>query len=143
MKAEIEMRFAGLEMDNNSRLATYLHPRYKGFSSSHIAKLVQGTVAQLCDEIYEIANVAVAEDEKPTKKRNRDESPKASTSQSTNTSLKGALAIILASSSDEESEKNAKSSPTDMVHEYHNEKRLGADEDPLKWWATNITKYLV
>ncbi|KAK7075106.1 hypothetical protein SK128_000397 [Halocaridina rubra] len=133
MKVKIEKRFAGLEMDNNCRLTTYLHPRYKGFSSSHIAKLVQGTIAQLCDENYEIASVAVAEDEKPTKKRKRDDSPKGSTSQSTDTSLKGAaLALILASSSDEESEKNAKSSIIDMVHEYHIEKRLGNDEDQLK-----------
>ncbi|KAK7075897.1 hypothetical protein SK128_023097, partial [Halocaridina rubra] len=96
------------------------------------AKLVQGTVAQLGDKNYMIVSVAVAENEKPTKKRKRDDSPKASTSQSINTSLKGALAFTLAYSSDEGSEKNAKSSTIDMVHEYHKEKRLGADEGPLK-----------
>ena len=99
---------------------------------------MQGTIARLCDEI---ASVSVAKAEKPTKKRKRDAAPKASTSQSTETSLKGTMALILASSSDEESEEMTKSSTMDMVHKYHKEKRLGADEDPLKWWATNITKY--
>lgn len=140
MKAEIEKRFAGLEMDNNYRVATYLDPRYKAkfFSSSHIAEQVQGTVARLCDEI---ASVGVGEDEKPTKKRKRDDEPKASTSKSTGTSLKGAMALILASSSDEESEEMTEANTMDMVHEYHKEKRLGANEDPLKWWKTNNSKY--
>ncbi|KAK7081195.1 hypothetical protein SK128_000106, partial [Halocaridina rubra] len=88
MKAETEKKFAGLEMDNNYRVETYLGPCYEGlcFSPSHIAKLVQGTVAQLCDDHYEITCVAVAEDEKPTKRKKSDDSPKASTSQSTDTS---------------------------------------------------------
>ncbi|KAK7087104.1 hypothetical protein SK128_001405 [Halocaridina rubra] len=44
-------------------------------SEDYQKELVQETIAQLSDENYEIASVAVAEDEKPTKKRKRAQTP--------------------------------------------------------------------
>lgn len=140
MKADIAKRFAGLEIDNNYRVATYLDPRYKGkfFSSLHVTKQVQGTVARLCDEF---ASVSVGGDDEPRKKRKRSDEPNAGSSKGAGSSIKSAMALIIASSSDEEPEERTKTNTMDMVHKYHKEKRLGADEDPLKWWKAKITEY--
>lgn len=134
MKAEIDKRFAGIEMDNNYRVATYLDPRYKScfFSSSHIAEQVQLTVARLCDDF---ASVRIGEDDEPRKKRKKNDERKASSS------IKTAMALILSSGNDGEQDERLEASTMDMVHEYHNEKRLGADEEPLKWWKANEHKY--
>lgn len=56
MRADIDVRFAGIELDNNYTVVTYLDPRYKGkfFSSAHIPEQVQGSVARLCDELARV-----------------------------------------------------------------------------------------
>ncbi|MPC34211.1 Zinc finger BED domain-containing protein 4 [Portunus trituberculatus] len=101
MKVKTEKSFAGVEQDNVYSVATYLDPRYKAtfFSSSHITKQVQETVACLCDDIV---SVDVSNDENPPKKRRGE--PKANISRRTCTSLKGAMALILTTSTNEESE---------------------------------------
>lgn len=140
MRTEINKKFVGLEMDNNYRVATYLDPRYKGkfFSSLHIVQQVQKTVAQLCDEI---TSASVGENDEPKKKRKRNDENKTGSPKATATSVKSAMVLILASSSDEEPEERTKTSTIDMVHEYHKEKRLGIEEDPMKWWKINSRKY--
>ena len=45
-----------------------------------------------------------------------------------------AMNLILASSSEEETEDVAKRNSLEIVKKYHKEKRLGPDENPLKWW---------
>lgn len=139
-KAEIDGRLAGLEMNSNYTVATYLDPRYKGkfFSSSLTVEHVQRTVADLCDEL---TSVGVGEDGEPRKKRKRYGELKANSLKGTATSIESVMALILESSSDDETEERTNTNTLDMVREYHKEKRLGVNEDPLMWWKVNINKY--
>lgn len=143
MRADIDTKFAGIELDDKYTVATYLDPRYKGklFSSANITEQVQKSVARLCDEL---STVGQSEEETPRKKRKKNDDPMTSTSKSsTNISIKSALARIMASSSDEETEETqSKEKKTmDMIKNYHKEKRIQADCDPLKWWKDNNTKF--
>ncbi|KAL7646695.1 UNVERIFIED_CONTAM: hypothetical protein RMT77_001948 [Armadillidium vulgare] len=130
MLAEIERRFIELESDNKYRIATYLDPRYKGkfFPSTQITDQIKLSVAKLCDEHI---NKDKQSEKEPLRKRKRTDKHAPSTSKGA--SLTDTMALILASSSDDEEDLSVCLS-RNIIEKYHKERRLEANEESLKWW---------
>jgi hypothetical protein len=148
MLSELTRRFDRLEGNDNYGLATYLDPKFKSkfFSPVHVTR-IKHRLGVLCDELMEAGS------SQPAAKKSRVEQVtpviEAGSSSQTEpgpsgvTLLHSSLTALRSSSSDDESESETSKTSTEIIENYHKEKRIGQGpkDNSLLWWKANQSKY--
>ena len=130
--AEIDKRFNFAESNELYCIATFLDPRYKTkfFTSQFVADRVKNIVAEKVDKIK---TASQCENEVNPSRKNK------AMTMSSKSNVSDMMQAILSSSSDEENEGSPLSSG--IIDQYHKEKRISTDEDPLVWWKSKEDSY--
>ncbi|GBP22654.1 Zinc finger BED domain-containing protein 4 [Eumeta japonica] len=155
LKAGISGKFSTLlEEENSYIIATYLDPRYKNkFFTSLTEEKIKDDILKISRNIEDIlASRTISPSTKRAKKM------KMTDSMDTDTELSGTsgtgrqscliidLAMIVDSSSDDESQKTPEINSPDVILKkelltFRNKKRINLSECPLIWWSFNQSEF--
>jgi len=128
LKLELQRRFIDL---GTNMLYTYLDPRYKSkFFSEALKGQTQHDYAALCESMSTSDGTVTTIPKK-----------KAALQPCSSKSIEDSMAEFLNSTEQEGNEVNPNSAYNNMVQEYHKEKKLEPNGDPLLWWKMNKNKY--
>ncbi|GBP15209.1 Zinc finger BED domain-containing protein 4 [Eumeta japonica] len=155
LKAGISGKFSTLlEEENSYVIATYLDPRYKNkFFTSLTEEKIKDDILKISRNTEDIlaSRTISPSTERAKKMRMTDsmdtDSERPGTSGTGRQScLISDLAMILDSSSDDESQKTPEINNTDVILKkelltFRNKKRINLNECPLKWWSVNQSEY--
>ncbi|GBP65799.1 Zinc finger BED domain-containing protein 4 [Eumeta japonica] len=155
LKAGISGKFSTLlEEENSYIIATYLDPRYKNkFFTSLTEEKIKDDILKISRNTEDIlaSRTISPSTERAKKMRMTDsmdtDSERPGTSGTGRQScLISDLAMILDSSSDDESQKTPEINNPDVILKkelltFRNKKRINLNECPLKWWSVNQSEY--
>ncbi|XP_063913315.1 uncharacterized protein LOC135129975 [Zophobas morio] len=146
-------KFSLLEENNLYVIATYLDPRYKHkFFTPVTEENIKDDILKIRTNIEnDVSNSQISPNFKAAKKMKMGDSLVKDTEQPGTSGtarkpcLKSDLAMMLDSSSEDESQEISENGSPDAVLKkellsYRNKARLNINENPLKWWSVNRTE---
>ncbi|XP_063900926.1 zinc finger BED domain-containing protein 4-like [Zophobas morio] len=150
LKTEISAKFSLLEENNLYVIATYLDPRYKHkFFTPVTEEKIKDDILKIRTNIEnDVSNSQISPNFKAAKKMRMADSLVKDTEQPGTSGaarkpcLKSDLAMMLDSSSEDESQEISENGCPDAVLKkellsYRNKTSLNINENPLKWWSVN------
>ncbi|KAJ3661175.1 hypothetical protein Zmor_005584 [Zophobas morio] len=150
LKTEVSAKFSLLEENNLYVIATYLDPRYKHkFFTPVTEENIKDDILKIRTNIEnDVSNSQISPNFKAAKKMKMGDSFVKDTEQpgtARKPCLKSDLAMMLDSSSEDESQEISENGSPDAVLKkellsYRNKARLNINENPLKWWSVNRTE---
>ncbi|KAJ3658741.1 hypothetical protein Zmor_010464 [Zophobas morio] len=153
LKTEVSAKFSLLEENNLYVIATYLDPRYKHkFFTPVTEENIKDDILKIRTNIEnDVSNPQITPNFKAAKKMKMGDSLVKDTEQPGTSGtarepcLKNDLAMMLDSSSEDESQEISENGSPDAVlkkelFSYRNKARLNINENPLKWWSVNRTE---
>ncbi|KAJ3654653.1 hypothetical protein Zmor_013827 [Zophobas morio] len=153
LKTEVSAKFSLLEKNNLYVIATFLDPRYKHkFFTPVTEEKIKDDILKIRTNIEnDVSNSQISLNLKAAKKMRMGDSLVKDTEQPGTSGtarkpcLKSDLAMMLDSSSEDESQEISEYDSPDAVLKkellsYRNKARLNINENPLKWWSVNRTE---
>ncbi|GBP57014.1 Zinc finger BED domain-containing protein 4 [Eumeta japonica] len=155
LKAGISGKFSTLlEEENSYIIATYLDPRYKNkFFTSLTEEKIKDDILKISRNTEDIlASRTISPSTERAKKMKMTDSMDTDTERpgtsgtGRQSCLISDLAMILDSSSDDESQKTPEINSPDVILKkelltFRNKKRINLNECPLKWWSVNQSEF--
>lgn len=158
LKTEVSAKFStSLEENNLYVIATYLDPRYKHkFFTPVTEEKIKDDILKMRSNIGDDVSgsrIISPNSEGAKRMRMRDSLEKDTEQPGTSGTvrkpcLKSDLAMMLDSSSEDESQETSENGSPDAVLKkellsYRNKKRVNISENPLKWWSVNRSEFKI
>ena len=150
LKTELCLKFSNLLQDNKFLIATFLDPRYKHKLFTPVThKKIKEDILKMINKENKILSSPNYWEAKRKRMRDSSENNMELAGMSgmiTKPSLLDHLALILESSSEDESQQTSNSTEAAFKKElltYRNEKRINLNENPLTWWRVHCQKFKI